>query len=71
MSGHIKWATTKHKKAAVDKTRGKLFAKIIRQVEVAAREGGADVEGGSRRMPAPSATPCRKDHCRTACSPWS
>jgi YebC/PmpR family DNA-binding regulatory protein len=45
MSGHSKWATTKHKKAAVDKTRGKLFAKIIRQVEVAAREGGADVEG--------------------------
>jgi YebC/PmpR family DNA-binding regulatory protein len=45
MSGHSKWATTKHKKAAVDKTRGKLFAKIIRQVEVAAREGGADIEG--------------------------
>jgi len=44
MSGHSKWATTKHKKAAVDKTRGKLFAKIIRQVEVAAREGGGDVE---------------------------
>ena len=45
MSGHSKWATTKHKKAAVDKTRAKVFAKIIRQVEVAAREGGADVEG--------------------------
>jgi YebC/PmpR family DNA-binding regulatory protein len=44
MSGHSKWATTKHKKAAVDKTRGKLFAKIIRQVEVAAREGGGDVD---------------------------
>jgi YebC/PmpR family DNA-binding regulatory protein len=44
MSGHSKWATTKHKKAAVDKTRGKLFAKIIRQVEVAARDGGGDVE---------------------------
>ncbi|MHB8466756.1 MAG: YebC/PmpR family DNA-binding transcriptional regulator [Acidimicrobiales bacterium] len=42
MSGHSKWATTKHKKAAVDKTRGKVFAKIIRQVEVAAREGGGD-----------------------------
>src|SRR6202790_3539397 len=42
MSGHSKWATTKHKKAALDKTRGKLFAKIIRQVEVAAREGGGD-----------------------------
>jgi len=44
MSGHSKWATTKHKKAALDKTRGKLFAKIIRQVEVAAREGGGDIE---------------------------
>ncbi len=44
MSGHSKWATTKHKKAALDKTRGKLFAKIIRQVEVAARDGGGDPE---------------------------
>jgi YebC/PmpR family DNA-binding regulatory protein len=44
MSGHSKWATTKHRKAAVDKTRAKLFAKLIRQVEVAAREGGADVQ---------------------------
>jgi YebC/PmpR family DNA-binding regulatory protein len=47
MSGHSKWATTKHKKAAVDKTRGKLFAKIIRQVEVAAREGGGDIEANA------------------------
>jgi YebC/PmpR family DNA-binding regulatory protein len=44
MSGHSKWATTKHKKGAVDKARGKLFAKLIRQVEVAAREGGGDVD---------------------------
>ncbi|MEO7443015.1 MAG: YebC/PmpR family DNA-binding transcriptional regulator [Acidimicrobiales bacterium] len=43
MSGHSKWATIKHKKGAQDKARGKLFAKLIRQVEVAAREGGADV----------------------------
>src|SRR5919197_1237035 len=43
MSGHSKWATTKHQKAANDKVRGKLFAKLIRQVEVAAREGGGDV----------------------------
>ena len=43
MSGHSKWATTKHQKAAKDKTRGKLFAKLIRQVEVAAREGGGDI----------------------------
>jgi YebC/PmpR family DNA-binding regulatory protein len=45
LSGHSKWATTKHKKAAVDAARGKLFAKLIRQVEVAAREGGGDLEG--------------------------
>src|SRR6202795_5406814 len=40
MSGHSKWATIKHKKGATDARRGKLFAKLIRQVEVAAREGG-------------------------------
>jgi YebC/PmpR family DNA-binding regulatory protein len=45
MSGHSKWATIKHKKGAQDKARGKLFAKLIRQVEVAAREGGGDFEG--------------------------
>ncbi len=43
MSGHSKWATTKHKKAVVDARRGKLFAKLIKNVEVAARSGGADV----------------------------
>jgi YebC/PmpR family DNA-binding regulatory protein len=43
MSGHSKWATTKHRKGALDKARGKLFAKLIRQVEVAAREGGPDM----------------------------
>ncbi|HZN16275.1 MAG TPA: YebC/PmpR family DNA-binding transcriptional regulator [Acidimicrobiales bacterium] len=43
MSGHSKWATIKHKKGAQDKARGKLFAKLIRQVEVAAREGGSDL----------------------------
>jgi YebC/PmpR family DNA-binding regulatory protein len=42
MSGHSKWATIKHKKGAADAKRGKLFAKLIRQVEVAAREGGGD-----------------------------
>ncbi|MDY7103827.1 MAG: YebC/PmpR family DNA-binding transcriptional regulator [Actinomycetota bacterium] len=42
MSGHSKWATIKHKKGAADKARGKLFAKLIRQVEVAARNGGGD-----------------------------
>src|ERR687898_2417337 len=44
MSGHSKWATIKHKKAAKDASRGKLFAKLIRQVEVAARQGGGDIE---------------------------
>jgi len=42
MSGHSKWATIKHKKGAADKARGKLFAKLIKQVEVAARTGGGD-----------------------------
>src|SRR5919206_4069787 len=42
MSGHSKWATIKHQKGAKDKARGKLFAKLIRQVEVSAREGGGD-----------------------------
>ncbi|MEV4647834.1 YebC/PmpR family DNA-binding transcriptional regulator [Saccharopolyspora sp. NPDC049426] len=45
MSGHSKWATTKHKKAAVDAKRGKLFAKLIKNIEVAARTGGGDPEG--------------------------
>ncbi|HIV56445.1 MAG TPA: YebC/PmpR family DNA-binding transcriptional regulator [Candidatus Stackebrandtia faecavium] len=45
MAGHSKWATTKHKKAAIDAKRGKLFAKLIKNVEVAARTGGGDVEG--------------------------
>jgi YebC/PmpR family DNA-binding regulatory protein len=44
MSGHSKWATIKHKKGAADKARGKLFAKLIRQVEVSAREGGGDLD---------------------------
>jgi YebC/PmpR family DNA-binding regulatory protein len=44
MSGHSKWATIKHKKGAADARRGKLFAKLIRQVEVASREGGGDPE---------------------------
>jgi len=45
MSGHSKWATTKHKKAVIDAKRGKLFAKLIKNVEVAARMGGVDLEG--------------------------
>jgi YebC/PmpR family DNA-binding regulatory protein len=45
MSGHSKWATTKHKKAVIDARRGKLFAKLIKNVEVAARTGGGDPAG--------------------------
>ena len=45
MSGHSKWATTKHKKAIVDAKRGKMFAKLVKNIEVAARIGGADPEG--------------------------
>jgi YebC/PmpR family DNA-binding regulatory protein len=47
MSGHSKWATTKHRKGAKDNARGKLFAKLIRQVEVAAREGGGDINANA------------------------
>jgi YebC/PmpR family DNA-binding regulatory protein len=45
MSGHSKWATTKHKKAVIDARRGKLFAKLIKNIEVAARTGGGDPAG--------------------------
>ncbi|GAA0189517.1 MULTISPECIES: YebC/PmpR family DNA-binding transcriptional regulator [unclassified Aeromicrobium] len=45
MSGHSKWATTKHKKAAIDAKRGKMFAKLIKNIEVAARQGGPDPDG--------------------------
>lgn len=45
MSGHSKWATTKHQKAAKDAKRGKLFAKLIKNIEVAARTGGGDING--------------------------
>ena len=44
MSGHSKWATIKHRKGAADAKRGKLFAKLIKQVEVAARTGGGDLD---------------------------
>ena len=45
MSGHSKWATTKHKKAVIDSRRAKLFAKLVKKIEVAARLGGPDLEG--------------------------
>src|SRR4026209_434438 len=44
MSGHSKWATIKHKKGAADKARGKLFAKVARQIEVSAKAGGGDID---------------------------
>ncbi len=47
MSGHSKWATIKHQKGAKDAARGKLFAKLIRQVEVAAREGGGELDSNA------------------------
>ena len=51
MSGHSKWATIKHKKGAIDKARGKLFAKLARQLEVAARSGGMDVDTNASYAP--------------------
>src|SRR5660398_162860 len=45
VSGHSKWATTKHKKAVIDAKRGKLFAKLVKNIEVAARESGGDMAG--------------------------
>src|ERR1700709_371008 len=45
VSGHSKWATTKHQKAAKDAKRGKLFAKLIKNIEVSARLGGGDPDG--------------------------
>ncbi|NRD25940.1 YebC/PmpR family DNA-binding transcriptional regulator [Frigoribacterium sp. VKM Ac-2836] len=45
MSGHSKWATTKHKKAVIDSRRAKSFAKLIKNIEVAAKQGGADMSG--------------------------
>ncbi|MCU1624064.1 MAG: hypothetical protein JWL79_2909 [Frankiales bacterium] len=63
MSGHSKWATTKHKKAVVDAKRSKLFAKLIKTIEVAARTGGGDPSGnptladaiqGAKRLSVPA-----------------
>lgn len=48
MSGHSKWATIKHKKAATDAKRGKVFTRLIREIQVAAREGGPDQEANPR-----------------------
>jgi len=48
MSGHSKWSTIKHKKGAADKKRGKIFTKLIKEITVAARMGGGDIEANPR-----------------------
>ncbi|MGM9571163.1 MAG: YebC/PmpR family DNA-binding transcriptional regulator, partial [bacterium] len=48
MSGHSKWATTKHKKGKIDAARGKVFTKIAREIIVAAKAGGGDPDANSR-----------------------
>ncbi|MGE5805045.1 MAG: YebC/PmpR family DNA-binding transcriptional regulator, partial [Ignavibacteria bacterium] len=48
MSGHSKWATTKRKKAVIDAKRGKMFTKLIKEITIAAREGGGDPAGNPR-----------------------
>ena len=48
MSGHSKWSTIKRKKGAIDSKRGKIFTKIIKEITLAARLGGGDIEGNSR-----------------------
>src|SRR5436853_2327015 len=48
MSGHSKWHTIKHKKGALDAKRGKIFTKLIKEITIAARSGGGDVNGNAR-----------------------
>src|SRR5512136_2673982 len=48
MSGHSKWATIKHKKGALDAKRGQMFTKIIKEISIAARMGGGDLDGNPR-----------------------
>ena len=50
MSGHSKWHSIKHQKGAADQARAKVFARISRQIEVAAREGGGDVDGNAPQV---------------------
>jgi transcriptional/translational regulatory protein YebC/TACO1 len=64
VSGHSKWATTKHKKAVVDARRGKLFAKLIKNIEVAARSGGGDPAGNPTL-----AAPTTRRSCTRATAP--
>ena len=75
MSGHSKWATTKHKKAVVDARRGKLFAKLIKNVEVAARTGGArpgrqpDARTTRSRRPRRARCPTTTSTARSSAAP--
>jgi YebC/PmpR family DNA-binding regulatory protein len=55
MSGHSKWSTIKHKKAALDSKRGRIFTRLIREITVAARSGGGDIDGNARLRAAVSA----------------
>src|SRR6267142_2917444 len=55
MSGHSKWATIKRKKAATDQARGKMFSKYIKEITIAARQGGGDLEANPRLRTAISA----------------
>jgi len=48
MSGHSKWSTIKHKKGALDAKRGRIFTRLIREITVAARAGGGDLNGNAR-----------------------
>jgi transcriptional/translational regulatory protein YebC/TACO1 len=74
MSGHSKWATIKHKKGAADKARGKLFAKIARQIEVSAKAGGGDIDSNPTLRTAvatPSTAPSSAAPARAVATPTS
>ena len=59
MSGHSKWATIKHKKGALDAKRGKIFTRLIKEITMAAKSGGGDVEGNPRLRTAVAAAKAR------------
>ena len=67
MSGHSKWSTIKHKKAAKDSKRGKLFTKLIKEITVAARMGGGDINANPRLRTAVT-DGARRTACRTTTS---
>jgi transcriptional/translational regulatory protein YebC/TACO1 len=67
MSGHSKWATTKHQKGAKDAKRGKLFAKLIKSIEVAAKTGGGDPSGSAPSSAAAASSATRR-RTRRSCT---